>query len=203
MTDLSLLGDIDIDTPDRNRLLENLDHVPAMANRNGKTVRHNTGVYFHRVPVDPFAQWCSISYDQAEQMGCYKIDLLNNHIYNGVRDETHLNHLMETVPMWNLLEHEEVVRELAHINQHYDLVKRLRPSSVIELAMVLALIRPGKRHLVNKCERQGWASIQPEIWENDGSGYTFKKSHSISLAMSIVVQMNLMVEQLTETDLMG
>ena len=198
MTDLSLLGDIDIDTPDRSRLLENLDHVPAMASRNGKSVRHNTGVYFHQVPQDPFEQWCSISYEKAEQMGCYKIDLLNNHIYAGVRDESHLNHLMETTPMWNLLEHQEVVRELAHINQHYELVRKLKPQSVMELAMVLAMIRPGKRHLVSKCEKSGWHSIQPEVWEQDGSGYTFKKSHAVSLSMSIVVQMNLLVEQLTQ-----
>jgi len=200
MTDFSLLGDIDIDTGDRNSLLENLDHVPAMAHRNGKTVKHNTGVYFHSVPTDPFAQWCSLSYEEAENQGCYKIDLLNNHIYSGVRSESHLNHLMETTPMWNLLEHEEFVRELAHVNQHYELVRKLSPRSVLELAMVLAMIRPGKRHLVGKCEREGWKSIQPEVWEQDGTGYTFKKAHAVSLSMSIVVQMNLLVEQLTQVE---
>jgi hypothetical protein len=197
MTDLSLLGDIDIDTPDRTLLLQEIDHVPAATQRNGKSVRHNTGVYFHKVPTDPFAQLCSLSYDKAEQMGCYKIDLLNNHIYSKVRDETHLIQLMETAPMWHLLEHEEFVKEVAHINQHYDLVRRLKPSSVTELAMVLALIRPGKRHLVSRCEKQGWRSIEPEIWEQDTTGYTFKKSHAISLSVSIVVQMNLLVEELT------
>lgn len=198
MTDLALLGDIDIDTPNRDLLLQELTYVAAMTQRNGKTTRHNTGVYFHAVPTDPFAQVCSLSYDKAEELGCYKIDLLNNHIYSRVRDEGHLNHLMETPPMWNLLEHEDFVKMLAHVNQHYDLVSKLKPQSVRELAIVLALIRPGKRYLVNRCEKQGWNSVEPEIWTPDSSGYAFKKSHSISLAMSIVVQMNLLVEELTE-----
>lgn len=194
MIDLSLLGDIDIDTSDRNSLLADLDHVPASVERNGKWSKHNTGVYFHQVPTNPFKKWCSIPYNQAENMGCYKIDLLNNSIYNHVRDENHLNHLLETPPMWDLLSHREIVSELAHINQHFDLVSRLRPRSVLQLAMVLALIRPGKRHLVSRCEREGWHSIANEIWTPDRDGYTFKKSHSISLATTIVLQLNLLVE---------
>ena len=198
MIDLSQLGDIDIDTNDRMRLLDSIAHVPASVEKNGRWTKHNTGVYFHQVPTNPFQQWCSIPYDSAEHMGCYKIDVLNNSIYNSVRDENHLNHLLETPPMWDLLSHEEVVRELAHINQHYDLVNRLRPRSVTELAMVLAMIRPGKRHLVRSCETKGYASIADEIWTPDREGYTFKKSHSISLAMTIVLQLNLLVETISK-----
>jgi hypothetical protein len=196
MNNLHLLGDIDIDTHDRSRLLQPLNHVPASASRNGQTVKHNTGVYFHAVPQDPFSKWCSLSYEQAEQQGCYKIDLLNNHIYSGVQSEAHLNHLMQTQPMWELLQHEEFVKELAHINNHVALVQQLKPRSVSELAMVLALIRPGKRHLVTKCAQQGWHSIESEVWTQDNQAYTFKKAHAISLAVAIVVQMNLLVEQL-------
>lgn len=198
MIDLSQLGDIDIDTNDRNKLLHSLTHVPASVQRNGKWSKHNTGVYFHQVPTNPFKKWCSIPYDSAEQMGCYKIDLLNNSIYNNVRDENHLNHLLETPPMWELLQHQEVVSQLAHINQHWDLVRTLKPSSVMQLAMVLAMIRPGKRHLVKLCAQKGWHSIQDEIWTMDSSGYTFKKSHAVSLAMTIVLQLNLLVETINE-----
>lgn len=197
MNNLHLLGDIDIDTPDRNRLLQPLDHVCASAKRNGQTVKHNTGVYFHKVPQDPFRKWCSLSYEQAENQGCYKIDVLNNHIYAGVQSEAHLNHLMQTQPMWELLQHEEFVKELAHINGHVALVQQLKPRSIMQLAMLLALIRPGKRYLVPKCAQSGWHSLNPEIWTPDPSGYTFKKAHAVSLAVSIQVQMNLLVEQLT------
>jgi hypothetical protein len=192
-----LLGDIDIDTNSRERLLEAVDHVSASVIKAGRLTKHNTGVYFHHVPQDPFSGWCSINYQQAESEGCYKVDVLNNSIYNHVRDEQHLTQLMETPPMWSLLQHQEVVQELAHINQHWELVSRLKPKSVLELAMLLALIRPGKRHLVNKCDRHGWLSISDQIWTPDKDGYTFKKAHAVSLAMTIAIQLNLLVETMS------
>ena len=198
MIDLNLLGDIDIDTGDRNKLLSVLEHIPASVDRNGRYTKHNTGVYFHQVPTDPFSNWCSLNYVTAQAQGCYKIDVLNNHVYSQVRDESHLNHLLETPPMWELLQHEDIVKELVHINQHFELVNKLKPSSVRELAMVLAMIRPGKRHLVNKCAVHGWHSIEDEIWMQDNRGYTFKKSHAISLSMVIVLQLNLMIELISQ-----
>lgn len=192
-----MLGDIDIDTSNRQKLLEHLRHVPAMTLRQGEHVKHNTGVYFHEVPVNPFNRFCSLPYNQAEDLGCYKIDLLNNSIYDQVKDENHLQQLMQTPVMWDLLQHQEVVQQLAHINNHYDLVNRLKPQSVMDLACVLALIRPGKKYLIAKCEQQGFASIQPEVWQQDGNGYAFKKSHAISLSWTIIIQMNLLIEQLT------
>jgi hypothetical protein len=198
MTEITL-GDIDIDTSNRQSLLEHLQHVPAVINRQGELIKHNTGVYFHDVPVNPFSRYCSVTYTQAEQMGCYKIDVLNNSIYDKVRDENHLQQLMHTPTMWDLLQHAEVVSQLAHINNHYELVRKLKPTQVTDLACVLAMIRPGKRHLVRKCEQSGFAAIQPEVWLQDSNGYTFKKSHSISLAWTIVIQLNLLIEQLTLT----
>jgi DNA polymerase III alpha subunit len=68
----------------------------------------------------------------------------------------------------------------------------MKPRSVEQLAMVLALIRPGKRHLIGKI----WPAVESEIWKlsNDGE-YVFKKSHAIGYALAIVVQMNLMIEE--------
>lgn len=192
---VELLGDIDIDCGDRKRLLAHVTHIPASVQRNGKFAAHNTGVYFHKVPVNPFTDTCSLNYDVAEKKNCYKIDLLNNHIYDAVQSEAHLDRLIATPVMWDLLDHEEVVRELAHVGNHWDLVQRLRPRSTMQLAQLLALIRPGKRHMVRQCETQGWASLDPEIWERDpNQNYTFKKSHAISLAVAIQVQLNLLIE---------
>ena len=192
---LAFLGDIDIDTGDRKKLLNVVPHIPASIVKNNKYSLHNSGVYFHNVPQHPFLECCSISYDVAEEKNCYKIDILNNSIYAGVQSEAHLSQLMNTAPMWELLEHEEVVKQLAHINNHFDLVRRLKPKSTVQLAMILALIRPGKRHLVGKCQNQGWHSLEPEIWTPDpNQNYSFKKSHAISLAVAIQVQLNLLVE---------
>jgi hypothetical protein len=54
--------------------------------------------------------------------------------------------------------------------------------------MLLALIRPGKRHLANL----SWPEIEREIWVKPADGnYQFKKSHSLGYAMAIIVQLNL------------
>jgi hypothetical protein len=57
----------------------------------------------------------------------------------------------------------------------------------------LAMIRPAKRYLIGK----SWNMIMKEVWIKPDSGdYYFKKSHSHSYALAIVVQMNLICEQL-------
>lgn len=199
MSEMKFLGDIDIDTSDRKRLLSVVKHIPASLVRNNHYSQHNSGVYFHQVPQHPFFDFCSLPYEAAEKKNCYKIDILNNSIYDGVRNESHLTQLLTTPTMWELLEHEEVVRGLAHINNHWDLVRRLKPRSTQQLAMLLALIRPGKRHLVSQCQQRGWDSLEPEIWTQDPSqNYSFKKSHAISLSVAIQVQLNLLVETIAE-----
>jgi DNA polymerase III alpha subunit len=60
--------------------------------------------------------------------------------------------------------------------------------------MVLALIRPGKKHLQSLCIERGFDSIRDEIWQQD-AGYTFKRSHSLSYAMLVYVHANLLLEQ--------
>ena len=195
---LDKIGDIDIDTGDRRKLLDGIDYIPASIIKSGKFSNHNSGVYFHNVPTNPFSSSCSLSYDIAEKHGFYKIDLLNNHIYDDVESENHLNKLIAMKPMWELLEHYEVVSQLAHINNHFDLVQSLKPKSVSQLAILLALIRPGKRHLVQKCRQQGWHSVEPEIWEQSADLYVFRKSHAISLAMAIQAQLNLLVENISK-----
>ena len=74
---IQFLGDIDIDTGDRRKLLNVVHHIPASIVKNSKYSPHNSGVYFHNVPMHPFLECCSISYDVAEVKNCYKIDILN------------------------------------------------------------------------------------------------------------------------------
>jgi len=199
MTNSVFLGDIDIDTADRKKLLSAVHHVPASLLKNQRYSAHNSGVYFHEVPTHPFLGVCTLPYNVAESKNCYKVDILNNSIYDGVKSEAHLTQLMTTPTMWELLEHEEVVGQLAHINNHWPLVKRLRPKSTQQLAQLLAMIRPGKRHLVATCESAGWAALEPEIWtQSPDQNYSFKKSHAISLAVAIQIQLNLLVEIIAE-----
>jgi hypothetical protein len=184
--------DIDIDLDNRDKLLRLINHVPAMQrDSKGRKVKHNTGVYFHDAPVDPYTGLCTLDYKTAEDMGYFKIDILNVSVYQGVKDPDHLDRLAAAEPDWSMLMHEEIVQQLFHIHSYADLVKRMRPTDIEQLAMVLALIRPGKKHLIGR----PWAEIAGQVWEKGDEGYSFKRSHALGYALAIIVQMNLLREQ--------
>ena len=179
--------DVDIDMANRDDFLKLVNCTPASIEKDGNFTKHNTGVYFQNVPKFPLQGYSTIEHKQAEQDGWFKVDFLNNHIYEGIVDETHLDKLVATEPMWELFEHKEVVEKLFHISNHYDIVNQHLPTSLEQLAMILAIIRPGKRHLVGKT----WEEIEADVWvkPNDNS-YFFKKSHSYGYALAIIVQLN-------------
>ena len=181
--------DIDIDVKDRDVLLEKLKHIPASIISDGEIKKHNTGVYFTDIPVHPFTNTANIDYKEAEDRGYFKLDILNVNVYEKVKDEKHLQQLIDQEPDWSLLEHVEIVEQLFHIHNHFDIVSKLKPKSVEQLAAVLAIIRPAKRSLLNAT----WTEIESNVWvkPNDDS-YYFKKSHAIGYALAICVQMNLM-----------
>jgi hypothetical protein len=183
--------DVDIDMANRDEFLKLVNHTPASIEKEGNFIKHNTGVYFQNIPKFPLQGYSTIDHKKAEEEGWFKVDFLNNHIYTGIKDETHLDQLIAKEPMWELLEHEEVVEQLFHISNHFDIIKKHPPTSLEQLAMILAIIRPGKRHLVGK----SWEEIEADVWvkPNDDS-YFFKKSHSYGYALAIIVQLNLICE---------
>ena len=188
------MPDIDIDFADRDRALELFNITPASRVDENKLVKHNTGVYLHEVPVDAVSGLCKVPYDKAEELGYFKIDFLNVGIYKGVRDESNLVSLMETEPLWDLLEQDEFANLLFHVNGHGSILRKMKPKSVEQLAAVLAMIRPAKRHLIGK----SWEEVMAEIWvKPDNNDYYFKKSHAIAYATAVVVQMNLVCEDIS------
>lgn len=186
--------DVDIDMADRNKFLELVSIIPASIEKEGAYTKHNTGVYFQNIPHLPLEGYSTIDYKLAEEEGWFKVDFLNNSIYTDIKDETHLDRLLNTEPMWELLEHKEVVEQLFHINNYHNLTAKYKPSSIEQLAMLLAIIRPGKKHLIGK----SWEQIEKSVWikPTDGS-YFFKKSHAIAYATAIGVQLNLICEKLS------
>lgn len=182
--------DIDIDFPDRNTILSKLQHRVARLD-SGK--KHNTGIYVTEIPSNPVDNLATIDYKTAEERGYFKLDFLNVSIYKDVRDEEHLTELMEKEPLWQLLEYKEFSDQVFHLNGHSELLKQLKPQSVEQLAAVLAMIRPAKRHLANET----WQTINEEVWKKpDNNEYYFKKAHGTSYAVAVVVHMNLLCEQL-------
>lgn len=184
--------DIDIDFANRDVVLTRLPHRVARL-ENGK--KHNTGVYVTEIPHNPVDCLSTIDYKVAEDRGYFKLDFLNVSIYKDVRDEAHLQDLMERTPQWELLEHDDFTNLLFHVNGHGDLLRTLKPSNVEQLAACLAIIRPAKRHLTN----ESWETILKEVWTKPEDGeYYFKKAHAMSYAMAVVVHMNLLIEQLND-----
>ena len=189
--------DIDIDFPDRKTVLDLIKHIPAMIDDNGTFKKHNTGVYCTSIPYNPLAGTASIDYKSAEARGYFKIDFLNVTAYKDVKNEEQLTNLLNTEPLWDLLYEKEICDQLFHINGYHNLLAELKPTSIVELAMVLAMIRPGKKHLIPVCKDKGFHSIKDEIWTKTEDSYFFKKAHAISYASVIVVQLNLICEKLS------
>ena len=188
------MPDIDIDFIDRDQALSVFQSISASRLENGSLTKHNTGVYFHRVPVDPIENISAIPYNQAESQGYFKIDFLNVGIYKGIKDEEHLIQLMNAEPLWDLLLDDNFNSLLFHVNGHGGILRQMKPTSIEQLAAVLAIIRPAKRYLIGK----DWTTVMNEVWTKpEGDEYFFKKSHATAYAVAIVVQMNLICEQIS------
>ena len=189
---MKLDADVDIDVADRDKLLAVIKHIPASMRNVNPARKHPTGVYVTDIPYDPVHDMSSLHYTEAEQRGYFKLDLLNVHVYEHVRDEMHLVKLMQE-PDWSMLKNRSIVEKLIHLNNSFNIMQRMPESidNIPRLAMFLAVMRPAKKHL------QGltWKEVAKTVWDKDSDGYSFKKSHAIAYAQLVVVHMNLLKEQ--------
>jgi len=185
------MPDIDIDFADRTKALEVFKTVTAAIGDNGTFKKHNTGIYCTSIPYNPITQLSTIDYKEAEDRGYFKLDFLNVSVYDGVKDRAHLLKLMETEPLWDLLEQDDFSNLLFHVNGHGSILRQMKPTSILQLAAVLAMIRPAKRYLIGK----DWDTVMTEVWTKpENEEYYFKKAHAVAYAHVIVVQMNLICE---------
>jgi hypothetical protein len=184
-------SDIDIDFGDREKILSVIEHTPAAMRKVSPMRKHATGVHVTEVPYDPIYDMASIDYAEAERRGYFKLDLLNVHVYNQVRDERHLIELM-CDPDWSRLKNRDFVEKLIHLGNQYNALRSMPEpvDSIPRLAMFLALIRPGKKHLQGK----PWKEVAKTVWDKGNDGYTFKKAHGVAYAHLVVVHMNLLEE---------
>ena len=184
-------SDIDIDLGNRELLLSKIKYTSASMRNVNPIRKHATGVYVTDIPYDPAYDMASIDYSIAEERGYFKLDLLNVHVYNQVRDEAHLIELMRE-PDWSKLNDKKFVESLIHLGNHYNQIQKMPEpiNSLPRLAMFLAIIRPGKKHLLGKA----WSEVAKTVWEKEQGAYVFKQSHSIAYAQLVVVHMNLLVE---------
>ena len=188
---MKFTSDIDIDVANRDQALAVVTHTAASIIRDSKTNKHNTGVYFTQIPVDPFTGRASIDYQAAEDRGYIKVDVLNVGLYQQVQSEQHLQQLMQQEPAWDRLYDAEFCAQLIHIGAHYDTLIRMPEAvnSIPRLAMFLAVIRPAKRHLIGRT----WREVAETVWERPADdSYYFKKAHAVGYAHLVAVNMNLL-----------
>ena len=92
MNTIPFSGDIDIDFANRNDILSFIKHIPASIIKDDQITKHNTGVYFTDIPIDPFSNQSSLDYKQAESRGYIKLDFLNVNLYSKIKNETFLKY---------------------------------------------------------------------------------------------------------------
>jgi hypothetical protein len=183
-------ADIDIDLADRDQLLGLIRAIPARQTNQGQVRRHNSGVYATDIPWDPVNACAAIDYETAEQLGYFKIDLLNMSVYQLIKDAEHYNQLLSQEPNWNRLwTDSEWASQLVHIGNYTELLKSMRPDSIPRMAAFISIIRPGKAHLQN----EPWDVVFKSVWDGDDSrGFVFKKSHALGYSKLVTLHMNLL-----------
>jgi hypothetical protein len=164
--------------------------VPARQLHQGQVRRHNSGVYPTDIPYDPIHDCATIDYEQAEQLGYFKIDLLNMSVYQLIKSPEHYEQILAQQPNWaRLWTDPEWAKQLVHVGNYTDLLQTMKPDTIPRMAAFISIIRPGKAHLQNK----PWTEVFESVWNGDDSrGFVFKQSHAISYAALVTLHMNLL-----------
>lgn len=187
--------DVDIDT-DKTRF-DPAKVFPtwprAMILKDGRMTPHPCGVYPQRIATDPVTGLAAIPYDQAEDFGYLKVDFLNLSVYKHFADRAEIDALLAKEPDWNLLQVPSAQGKIFQLGKHGELLSALKPQSIMELADVMALIRPGKRMFIPLYKKDR-ASARKVLFAKDETGYTFKKSHALAYAYVVWLQLHL-IEQ--------
>lgn len=186
------IPDVDLDVVDREWAIASLDH-PTNASqlqvRHGKNVLvpHNTGVYLQRILTDPVTGLASLPYEQAEQAGFFKLDLIRYSVYDRAKNRAELVELSERIaqgdfPWEEFLDPIHYGRDdgLTQLGKWLHVVQKYPPNSVEDVACLIAMIRPAKQHLWRN--NASWEEVRAQIWLDEPDGYRYKKSHAIAFA---------------------
>jgi hypothetical protein len=183
-------ADIDIDLADRDQLLKLISSTSARQVHQNQVRHHNSGVYVTDIPYDPVHACASIDYETAEQLGYFKIDLLNMSVYQLIKTPERYKDMLATPPPWSRLWTDtDWTKQLVHIGNYTELLKDMKPDTIPRMAAFISIIRPGKAHLQN----QPWETVFASVWDGDDSrGFVFKKSHAVGYATLVALHMNLL-----------
>ena len=184
--------DIDIDLPTTFNGREVFpSSVVASMVKNEKLAKHNCGYYFQNIPIDQITGFAAIPYKEAEELGYFKIDFLHLSLLDNFSSKQQIRELLKKEPDWNLLLDKTIVEQLFQVNKEHNLLKKVKPRSVEELADCIALMRPGKKHLIQEYLQNKQHVRNNKLYTKTNEGYSFKRSHAIAYALTIVLQLHL------------
>jgi hypothetical protein len=191
--------DIDIDVQsklDPKSIFEKI--IPASIVENGKLKKHNVGVYFQTIPQDKQTGLSAITYKTAPEYDFFKIDIIHLRLLDYFENKEELREMMYKSPDWDMLMDERIVSNLFHLSNSFDVVKKIKPKSIEQLADCLALIRPNKIKLIDKYIKQkDKTAIRKALYQKDGPS-DLRKSHAIPYAYLIIAQLNMIREGIYE-----
>jgi Bacterial DNA polymerase III alpha subunit finger domain len=184
------IGDIDIDvTPhtDKGKYgVRAIIHIEEAR----KIKSHPSGHYVDsNIPVDGVTGMAAIDHKVSDDLGFTKIDLLTNTSYNMFESKQEVIDNLNKKPDWNLLLDPKFIKGLPQIANHMELLREVKPKSIDELADVLALMRPGKMHLLESYLNNR-EKVRSNLYRKPKNGFIFKRSHAIAYAGLIVCVMN-------------
>jgi len=166
------------------------DWVRASVCQNEELRPHACGVYPQSMALDKVTGLAAIPYEEAEQLGYLKLDLLHLTVYKHFQSRDEITELLKIEPEWTILQSPSQVAKLFQLSRHIDLLQKVKPRSIEDVADALALIRPGKIELLPLYLKDKFNS-RPLLYKKGSDGYSFKKSHAISYAMVVVLQLHL------------
>lgn len=185
--------DIDIDVPTNFKPDKYFNIINASMVEDLELKKHLVGIYLQNMPTDPLTGYAAIPYTEAEALGYTKIDMIHLSLLNKFKSKDEIRKFAEKSPNWELLEDKDFVSNLFHIANHFDLVDAIKPKSVIEIADILCLIRPGKRILLDRYLKNKKLTRKELYTKRQKSD--LRKSHAVAYALLIVVQMHALENQ--------
>jgi DNA polymerase III alpha subunit len=186
--------DVDIDTAtsfDPTKIFPSW--LRASVVRDGKMTPHPCGVYPQAMAQDPMTKLSAIPYAEAEELGYLKIDFLHLQMLNNIGSHAELEKFCQTEPNWKLLQLQSVHPKLFQLSKHGEMLISLKPSSILELADCMALIRPGKKNFIGLYKKDR-SACRKVLYSKDEAGYSFKRSHALAYSYNVVIQLHL-IEQ--------
>ena len=98
---------------------------------------HPAGAYLQNIPADKLTGLSAIPFKEAEELGYFKIDFLHLTVLDHFTSKEQIRVLANAEPDWDLLLSAANVEKLFQIHRYADLIFKVKPRSVQELAIVL------------------------------------------------------------------